>query len=88
MTFVTAYRFLAPIIAKRRSPKIQAKYHEIGGGSPIRMWTEKQGQLMVKILDDISAESGMVSVINIRTALYLHRNLLRRAFKRVCVRRD
>jgi ferrochelatase len=53
-----AQRFLAPRIAKRRTPKIQEKYSEIGGGSPIRMWTEKQGQLMVKILDHISPESA------------------------------
>ncbi|GAB5579523.1 ferrochelatase [Prionailurus iriomotensis] len=45
---------LAPIIAKRRTPKIQEQYRRIGGGSPIKMWTSKQGEGMVKLLDDLS----------------------------------
>lgn len=45
---------LAPLIAKRRTPKIQKQYQEIGGGSPIRRWTETQGSEMVRILDRIS----------------------------------
>ena len=52
------WRYLAPFIAKRRTPKIQAQYNEIGGGSPIKMWTEKQGEAMVKLLDQIAPESG------------------------------
>ncbi|EDL09705.1 ferrochelatase, isoform CRA_a [Mus musculus] len=35
---------LAPFIAKRRTPKIQEQYRRIGGGSPIKMWTSKQGR--------------------------------------------
>jgi len=31
-------------IAKRRTASIQAKYAEIGGGSPIFKWTDKQGK--------------------------------------------
>ncbi|KAH9275062.1 hypothetical protein BASA83_002776 [Batrachochytrium salamandrivorans] len=34
---------LAPFITRRRTPKIQEQYAQIGGGSPIRMWTERQG---------------------------------------------
>ena len=49
---------LAPRIAKRRTPKIQKQYQKIGGGSPIKMWTEKQGQGMVEILDKISPETA------------------------------
>ena len=49
---------LAPFIAKRRTPQIQEQYGKIGGGSPIRKWTEKQGDKMVKILDEISPETG------------------------------
>ncbi|XP_049757803.1 ferrochelatase, mitochondrial isoform X2 [Elephas maximus indicus] len=45
---------LAPIIAKRRTPKIQDQYRRIGGGSPIKMWTSKQGEGMVKLLDELS----------------------------------
>jgi len=33
-------------------------YSEIGGGSPIRKWTEVQGAGMVKILDEISPATG------------------------------
>lgn len=50
---------MAPFIAKRRTPKIQEQYKQIGGGSPIRKWTEKQGNEMVKILDKISPQTGI-----------------------------
>ena len=33
---------LGPYIAKRRTPDIQEKYGQIGGGSPILNWTRKQ----------------------------------------------
>jgi protoporphyrin/coproporphyrin ferrochelatase len=49
---------LAPIIAKRRTPKIQEQYDKIGGGSPILFWTEKQGKGMEKLLDKINPEHG------------------------------
>ena len=49
---------LAPWIARRRTPKIQEQYHKIGGGSPIKMWTERQGQGMVELLDKLSPETG------------------------------
>lgn len=45
---------LGKFIAWRRTPAIQKKYEEIGGGSPILKWTEKQGELMCKMLDEIS----------------------------------
>lgn len=50
---------MAPFIAKRRTPKIQDQYKAIGGGSPIKKWTDKQGSEMVKILDQISPETGI-----------------------------
>lgn len=49
---------LAPVIAKRRTPKIQAQYAKIGGGSPIKKWTQLQGKGMVEILDKISPGSA------------------------------
>ncbi|XP_072020876.1 ferrochelatase, mitochondrial-like isoform X2 [Amphiura filiformis] len=49
---------LAPWIAKRRTPKIQEQYKQIGGGSPIKMWTNKQGRALVNILDRISPETA------------------------------
>lgn len=49
---------LAPWIARRRTPKIQEQYHKIGGGSPIKMWTERQGQGMVELLDKLSPETA------------------------------
>ena len=45
-------------IAKRRTPSIQGKYSEIGGGSPILKWTDKQGSLMCKALDELSPGTG------------------------------
>ena len=53
-----AQKYLAPWIAKRRTPKIQDQYSQIGGGSPIKMWTEKQGEEMIKLLDKISPQTG------------------------------
>ncbi|KAH0512916.1 Ferrochelatase, mitochondrial [Microtus ochrogaster] len=49
---------LAPFIAKRRTPKIQEQYRRIGGGSPIKMWTSKQGEGMVKLLDELSPDTA------------------------------
>ncbi|KAH9442552.1 hypothetical protein Pst134EA_031971 [Puccinia striiformis f. sp. tritici] len=45
---------LAPFIAKRRTPKIEKQYADIGGGSPILKWTQEQASGMVKILDELS----------------------------------
>jgi hypothetical protein len=50
---------LAPWIAKRRTPKIQQQYAAIGGGSPIKTWTQKQGSMLVEALDRISPETGL-----------------------------
>ncbi|XP_022242485.1 ferrochelatase, mitochondrial-like isoform X2 [Limulus polyphemus] len=49
---------LGPAIARRRTPKIQEKYREIGGGSPIKLWTEKQGKQMVELLDKVCPETA------------------------------
>ncbi|KAJ3293766.1 ferrochelatase hem15 [Borealophlyctis nickersoniae] len=49
---------LAKYIAKRRTPSIEEQYKEIGGGSPITMWTERQGELLAKILDRVSPETA------------------------------
>lgn len=49
---------LAPWIAKRRTPKIIAQYNEIGGGSPIGMWTKKQGDMVEDILNRKLANHG------------------------------
>ena len=49
---------LAPWIAKRRTPKIIEQYAKIGGGSPIRMWTEKQGEMLEKVMDKISPDTA------------------------------
>jgi len=53
-----AQKQLAPFIATRRTPKIIEQYRKIGGGSPIRMWSELQGERMVEILDKISPETA------------------------------
>ncbi|KAF1997116.1 ferrochelatase mitochondrial precursor [Amniculicola lignicola CBS 123094] len=46
--------YIGPLIARRRTPKIQKQYAEIGGGSPIRKWSEYQASEMCKILDKTS----------------------------------
>lgn len=50
--------YIGPLISKRRTPKIQKQYAEIGGGSPIRKWSEYQAAEMCKILDKISPETA------------------------------
>ncbi|KAK2191495.1 hypothetical protein NP493_49g02002 [Ridgeia piscesae] len=49
---------VANYIANKRTPKIVEYYRHIGGGSPIKKWTELQGQGMVKLLDEISPETA------------------------------
>lgn len=51
-------RFLAPIIARRRTPKIEKQYADIGGGSPILRYTNIQGEGMVKLLDELHPETA------------------------------
>jgi protoporphyrin/coproporphyrin ferrochelatase len=51
-------RVLGPFIARRRTPKVQALYEGIGGGSPILHWTREQGQGMVERLDRLSPETA------------------------------
>lgn len=51
-------RRLAEWIAKRRTPKIIEQYEKIGGGSPIKKWTDLQGRQMCEILDKISPETA------------------------------
>ncbi|KAL9600675.1 MAG: hypothetical protein Q9219_003005 [cf. Caloplaca sp. 3 TL-2023] len=50
--------YLGPLISRRRTPKIQAQYAAIGGGSPIRKWSEYQAQEMCAILDVYCPESA------------------------------
>lgn len=50
--------YLGPLISRRRTPKIQNQYAAIGGGSPIRKWSEYQSAEMCKILDERCPESA------------------------------
>ncbi|KAJ2990624.1 hypothetical protein NUW58_g2852 [Xylaria curta] len=50
--------YIGTFISTRRTPKIQKQYAEIGGGSPIRKWSEYQNAEMCKILDRISPETA------------------------------
>ncbi|KAF1987933.1 ferrochelatase [Aulographum hederae CBS 113979] len=50
--------YLGPLISRRRTPKIQKQYAAIGGGSPIRKWSEYQAAEMCKILDKTSPETA------------------------------
>jgi protoporphyrin/coproporphyrin ferrochelatase len=47
-------RWLGPLIARRRTPKVKGLYANIGGGSPILRHTEAQGRGMVARLDRLS----------------------------------
>jgi ferrochelatase len=51
-------KWLGPFIAKRRTPAVKKLYQDIGGGSPIRRWTEVQGRGMVERLDRVSPETA------------------------------
>ncbi|KAK7861918.1 hypothetical protein R5R35_009382 [Gryllus longicercus] len=51
-------RFLGPYIAKKRTAEVQKKYEEIGGGSPILKWTQKQGNGLVERLDTASPSTA------------------------------
>jgi hypothetical protein len=51
-------KYLAPLIAKRRTPQIEQQYSDIGGGSPILKWTNIQGENMAKLLDELSPETA------------------------------
>ncbi|KAF2400828.1 ferrochelatase precursor [Trichodelitschia bisporula] len=50
--------YLGPLISRRRTPKIQKQYAAIGGGSPIRRWSEYQAAEMCKLLDKMSPETA------------------------------
>ncbi|KAL8718021.1 MAG: hypothetical protein Q9225_004807 [Loekoesia sp. 1 TL-2023] len=50
--------YLGPLISRRRTPKIQDQYAAIGGGSPIRKWSEYQSEEMCKLLDQQCPESA------------------------------
>ncbi|OAA65957.1 ferrochelatase [Niveomyces insectorum RCEF 264] len=50
--------YLGPLISRRRTPKIQKQYAAIGGGSPIRRWSEYQNAEMCKLLDTLSPETA------------------------------
>ncbi|GAK65643.1 ferrochelatase [Moesziomyces antarcticus] len=49
---------LAPLIARRRTPKIVDQYNKIGGGSPILRWTRTQGKAMTELLDELHPETA------------------------------
>ncbi|KAJ5381826.1 Ferrochelatase [Penicillium cataractarum] len=51
-------KYLGPLIARRRTPMIQKQYADIGGGSPIRKWSEYQCEEMCKLLDKMSPETA------------------------------
>ncbi len=50
--------YLGPLISRRRTPKIKKQYADIGGGSPIRKWSEYQATEMCKILDRTNPETA------------------------------
>lgn len=53
--------WLGPLIARRRTRMIERHYTEIGGGSPIRKWSELQAQKICERLDKLSPQTGTQS---------------------------
>ncbi|KAH9422651.1 hypothetical protein DERP_003328 [Dermatophagoides pteronyssinus] len=51
-------KWLGPFIAKRRTAKVAKKYSEIGGGSPLHEWTNRQGSLLIERLNQIRPNNG------------------------------
>ncbi len=51
-------RVLGGVIARRRAPRVAKLYQAIGGGSPIRRWTEAQGRGMCERLDLVSPDTA------------------------------
>lgn len=51
-------RFMAPWIARRRTPQIEQQYAAIGGGSPILKYTKLQGEAMAKLLDELHPQTA------------------------------
>lgn len=53
-----AQETLGRFIARRRTRKVQGRYAEIGGGSPIYRWTQAQADGMVRWLDQMLPHSA------------------------------
>lgn len=51
-------KYSSKVIARMRTKSITEKYDEIGGGSPIRKWSEYQSEQVCKILDQISPDTA------------------------------
>jgi protoporphyrin/coproporphyrin ferrochelatase len=51
-------RLIAPLIARRRTPKIEQQYTDIGGGSPILHYTKLQGAGMASLLDELHPQTA------------------------------
>lgn len=49
---------IAKFITWRRTPTIESHYKEIGGGSPIRKWSEYQNSEACKLLDELSPSTA------------------------------
>ncbi len=51
-------RWLGPLIARRRAPRVRGLYDSIGGGSPILRHTRAQGSGMIERLDRLSPDTA------------------------------
>ena len=52
-------KLFARFISRRRAPKVQSRYRQIGGSSPINSWTEKQRGMLEAAL---KPEGGDITV--------------------------
>ncbi|KAF0852208.1 mitochondrial heme biosynthesis ferrochelatase [Andalucia godoyi] len=60
--------YTAPILVRRRTPDVSAKYASIGGGSPIRRWTASQGAALESILNATQTQTLFKSYAMFRYA--------------------
>lgn len=56
--FIYFYSHIGSWIARRRTQEVQERYKMIGGGSPIFKWTDLQGRLLCKKLDQSCPETA------------------------------
>jgi len=59
-------KYTAPLMAHRRTPKVEHHYSEIGGGSPIKKWTTIQGKMLEERLNNNSANENYKAYIAFR----------------------
>ncbi|WP_157251307.1 ferrochelatase [Nonomuraea typhae] len=58
LDMLPARRVLGPLLIRARLARVTRQYAEIGGGSPLRDWTERQAKALTAELDELSPATG------------------------------